>query len=164
MDKIQLLVKDMIKYNSNDPKRIQHALKVLQFSETIGVLEALPDNTLTVLRAAAVLHDIGIRYCEKEYGICDGRLQEQEGPRIAREILLRHNFSDKEIERICYLIGHHHTYNKVDGLDYQILIEADFLVNLYEDNSSEDAIKSVYNKIFKTDAGKDIFKNMFLCQ
>ena len=37
------------------------------------------------------------------------------------------------VERICYLIGHHHTYKDVDGADYQLLLEADFLVNAYED-------------------------------
>ena len=33
-------------------------------------------------------------------------------------------------ERVAYLIGHHHTYDKIEGMDYQILVEADFLVNI----------------------------------
>ena len=66
------------------------------------------------------------------------------------------------VDRICYLIGHHHTYTNVEGLDYQILIEADFLVNLYEDEEDSRTIRKVYDRIFKTKTGKEIFRQMFL--
>lgn len=42
--------------------------------------------------------------------------------------------SEDETNRICYLIAHHHTYDNVEGLDYRILLEADFLVNAMEDD------------------------------
>ena len=71
------------------------------------------------------------------------------------------------IERVCYLVGHHHTYNSINGMVYQILVEADFLVNLYEDKIyegqySQSAVESVYNKIFKTETGKEYFRNLFM--
>ena len=52
-------------------------------------------------------------------------------------------------------------------MDYQILVEADFLVNLYEDKIydgqySQSAVESVYNKIFKTETGKEYFRNLFM--
>ncbi len=53
-----------------------------------------------------------------------------------------------------YLIGHHHTYNNIDGIDYQILVEADFLVNICDDNLAKDAALKAYNNIFKTESGK----------
>ncbi len=62
---------------------------------------------------------------------------------------------------ICFLIAHHHTYTNVQGEDYQILIEADFLVNLYEEDASEDAIKTALKNIFHTDTGTKICKAMF---
>ena len=65
------------------------------------------------------------------------------------------------IERVCYLVGHHHTYTDIDGIDLQILIEADFLVNLYEDGTSADGIVSAYDTIFKTESGKHICCEMF---
>ena len=65
------------------------------------------------------------------------------------------------IERICYLIGHHHTYTNMDGMDYQILVEADFLVNLYEDDANRHAIQKAYDNIFRTDTGKQIFAQMY---
>ena len=62
------------------------------------------------------------------------------------------------------MIAHHHTYHNIDGLDYQILVEADFLVNLFEDNLSKEAALNAYQNIFKTATGKRICKEMFaLC-
>ena len=59
------------------------------------------------------------------------------------------------------MIAHHHTYQNIDGLDYQILVEADFLVNLFEDNLSKEATVNAYQNIFKTETGKRICKEMF---
>jgi hypothetical protein len=59
------------------------------------------------------------------------------------------------------LIGHHHTYSNIEGIDYQILVEADFIVNFFEDNVKEDGIREAYNNIFKTETGKKICREMF---
>ncbi len=71
-------------------------------------------------------------------------------------------YTDEQIKRVCYLIGHHHTYHDIDGLDYQILVEADFLVNIYEDNIPADHAKIVRGKIFRTATGKKLLDEMFL--
>ena len=138
------LFMDMIAYYDGDPKRIQHFTKELD------------DASLFILEAAAYTHDIGIRVAEEKYGRCDGKLQEQEGPIIAQKMLSQLGFENYIVERICFLIGHHHTYDNIDGLDYQILVEADFLVNLYEDDAGNRAIDKAYKRIFKTETGKKI--------
>ena len=151
----------MISLYEGDHKRIQHFTKVHSFSRIIGIEEELDDTTLFILEAAAYIHDIGIRPAEEKYGKCDGKLQEQEGPIYAQQILSELGFENYMIERICYLIGHHHTYTNVEGMDYQILIEADFLVNLFEDDLSDREIQSVYERIFKTETGKRLFCEMY---
>ncbi len=151
----------MITFFEGDPKRIQHFIKVHSLARLIGTGEGLDDVTLFILEAAAYTHDIGIRPAEEKYGKCDGKLQEQEGPIYAQHMLSEIGFENYMIERICYLIGHHHTYSNVEGMDYQILIEADFLVNLFEDNESETAIRKAYEKIFRTKTGKNIFQRMY---
>lgn len=151
----------MIAFDEGDPKRIQHFIKVHSFARLIGVEEEMDEVSLFILEAAAYTHDIGIRVAEEKYGRCDGKLQEQEGPIVAQKMLSELGFENYMIERICYLIGHHHTYDNIDGMDYQVLIEADFLVNLFEDAASRHAIKSAYKKIFKTKTGKAIFCQMF---
>lgn len=155
------LFMDMIAYYDGDPKRIQHFTKVHSYARLIGIGEELDDASLFILEAAAYTHDIGICVAEEKYGRCDGKLQEQEGPIIAQKMLSQLGFENYIVERICFLIGHHHTYDNIDGLDYQILVEADFLVNLYEDDAGNRAIDKAYKRIFKTETGKKIFRLMF---
>ena len=152
---------DMIAYYDGDPKRIQHFTKVHSYARLIGIGEEFDDASLFILEAAAYTHDIGIRVAEEKYGRCDGKLQEQEAPIIAQKMLSQLGFENYIVERICLHIGHHHTYDNIDGLDYQILVEADFLVNLYEDDAGNRAIDKAYKRIFKTETGKKIFRLMF---
>lgn len=156
------LIIRMTKFNSGDPKRIQHFIKVYEFAHVIGVREGLDVETLRILDISAIMHDIGIRPCEEKYGKCDGKLQEQEGPIYAREMLSEFSKVTKnETERICYLIAHHHTYDNVDGIDYRILLEADFLVNALEDELDKDAIINFRDKVFETKTGINLINTMF---
>ena len=151
----------MIEYYKGDPKRIQHFLKVHAFAKLIGEKEIENERVLYVLESAAVLHDIGIKPAEQKFGRSDGKLQEQEGPAPARKMLEGLNYDGGDIERITYLIAHHHTYENITEIDYQVLVEADFLVNLYEDGCSKEAVLAAYNGVFKTKTGKEICKKMF---
>lgn len=152
---------EMIHYYSGDPKRIQHFTKVHSYAKLIGEMEGLPEEALFILETAAYTHDIGIKPAEEKYGSCGGKLQEQEGPQIAEELLRGLGFAEPVIERVCYLIGHHHTYETIDGMDYQILVEADFLVNLYEDGMEKTSVRAVLERIFKTASGRKICEEMF---
>ena len=157
----ELIVK-MTEFNAGDPKRIQHFLKVYEFAHVIGVKEGLDEEALHILDMASIMHDIGIRPAEEKYGRCDGKLQEQEGPAYAQEML--GEFSEvtaEEVNRVCYLIAHHHTYENVDGIDYRILLEADFLVNAMEENLTKDAIIHFRNKVFETNTGLHLINTMF---
>lgn len=154
---------EMINLYQGDAKRIQHFCKVHSYAKLIGEMENIDKEKLFILEAAALTHDIGIHLCEEKYGNCNGKLQEKEGPDIAKSLLSALGFDEAVSDRVQYLIAHHHTYNNIDGIDYQILVEADFLVNIYEDSLSKSAVKSAYNKIFKTEYGKKICKEMFLC-
>lgn len=161
MNKLDLLYLEMIRYFSGDAKRIQHFIKVHSLAALIGRSEKLAAEELFTLEAAAYVHDCGIKPAEEKYGSCGGKLQEQEGPSVARELLTKLNFDKKMIDRVCYLVGRHHTYNNIDDIDCQILIEADFLVNLYEDNVSQQAVLSAKRNIFRTKTGIQILEDMF---
>ena len=162
MTPTQTLALAMIDYNNGNPKRIQHTTKVHAYASMIGRIEGLDEETLFILESAALVHDIGIRASEQKYGHQNGKLQEQEGPAVAREMLTRiGGYSERQIERICWLVGHHHTYHVCEDLDYQILIEADFIVNLYEDNESPHAIRAVRKNIFRTGSGTKMLETMF---
>lgn len=155
------LMNQMIRYYAGDPKRIQHFIKVHSFAKLIGEMEGLDKDTQEILEVTALIHDIGIKPAEEKFGNCNGKLQEQEGPPVAESMLLELGYDKDLIDRVCFLVGHHHTYSDIDGLDYQILVEADFLVNIYEDELDETATKTAYTKIFQTESGKKICREMF---
>lgn len=161
MDKLEQLKMKMIEYNEGIPLYIQHLLKVHSFARLIGISEGLDERTQFLVETAALVHDIGIRPSDEKYGEHRGPLQEKEGPAPARRILSELGYDEDVIERVCYLVAHHHTYTNVEGIDYRILLEADFLVNLYEEESSEDTIKAALEKIFRTASGIQLCKTMF---
>lgn len=158
---VKKLYIQMIKLYKGDAKRIQHFTKVNAYGKLIAELEQVSPETFFIIDVATLTHDIGIYTCEEKYGNCNGKFQEQEGPALAKELLGKIGIDEEVSKRVQYLIGHHHTYNNIDGIDYQILVEADFLVNLYEDGASKEAVETAYNKIFKTEAGKKICREMF---
>ena len=154
---------EMIRLDAGDPGLIQHFCKVHAYAAMIGRREGLPERDLFTLEAAAYTHDIAIRYCRKKYGSGDGKLQEKEGPAIADTLLRRLDFPEDVIGRVKFLIAHHHTYTDIQGLDYQILVEADFLVNLFEGNEPPEAVRTTIERIFRTDTGRRICEEMFFC-
>lgn len=156
MDRLNKLYLSMIEYFAGDAKRVQHFIKVHSFARLIGESCGLDERTQYILEAAAYVHDIGIKQAELQCGSADGKLQEKFGPAEAERILTGLGFDGADIQRIVYLVGHHHTYNNIDGMDYQILVEADFLVNFYEDGCDKNTVRSTCQKIFKTDMGKHL--------
>lgn len=151
----------MLAYYAGDVRRINHFLKVYTFAKTIGESEQLFANAQFILEVAAATHDIGIKNSEIKYKSAAGPYQETEGPPEAKIMLEKLGLNTTVIERVCWLIAHHHTTNAIDGLDHQILIEADFLVNADEDGLSPAAIRSVRDKIFRTQTGKKYLQLLY---
>ena len=150
---------EMKKYFGTDFKRMNHALKVARYAEQILKVEG--GNPLVVL-GAAYLHDIGIHEAEKKYGDPTGRYQEMEGPPIAREILRKLNVSKEMIDEICDIIGHPHSPRVEETLNFQIVYEADWLVNIEEQGMSKDreALEKLIIQHFKTTTGKTLAERL----
>ena len=151
----------MIQLYKGDAKRIQHFFFFYSYAKLIAETENVDKKCLFTIEAAALTHDIGIHFCEEKYGNCNGKLQEQEGPAIAERLLETLGVEQDISDRVQYLIAHHHTYNNINEIDYQILVEADFLVNIMEDGLSKEAALKAYHSIFKTACGKTICREMF---
>ncbi|RCX21051.1 hypothetical protein DFR58_101261 [Anaerobacterium chartisolvens] len=159
---VQEVIFKMIGYFKEDARRIGHALKVYGFACAIAGQEGMSCGEARTLQLAAVLHDIGIREAERKFNSTAGKYQEMEGPPIAEKILAECGVEDEVAGRTCFLVGNHHSYTKIDGLDFQILVEADFIVNIQEDGMDKDIVKSIRDKYFKTSAGKNILDSMYL--
>lgn len=155
------IIEKMINYFGHDVRRINHALKVFGFASCISRREDLSDNEILIVEITAILHDIGIVEAEKKYNSSIGKYQEIEGPAIAREILSGVEIDTKTLERICFIIGNHHSYQNIDSEDFQIIVEADFLVNIYEDGMTKHSIESIRDKYFKTKTGLSIIESIY---
>ena len=102
-----------------------------------------------------------VKISKEKYGNSQPQHQEAEGPAIARELLAPHGLPPEDIDRICFIIAHHHTYKAIDGIDFQILVEADFIVNVMEGYSKRESIPEMKKNIFKTKTGKFLLEQMF---
>ncbi len=161
-EKLAQLMRAMIKYDAGDVPRIQHFVKVHDFARMIAVAEGIDGEALFVLEAAAILHDIGIHVAEARYGNCNGKYQEALGPDEARMVLADvGGFEPAQVERICWLIAHHHTYKDVVSQDHRILLEADFLVNSFEDHLSAAAIATFRDNVFRSPSAVRMLNDMW---
>ncbi len=151
----------MIGFFGKDARRIHHFLKVHGFARAIALQEGVDADALRVIELAALTHDIGIKPSEEKYGSSAGHYQQIEGPAPARELLLAAGCGEADVARVCYLIAHHHTYSDIRGIDYQILVEADFLVNIYEDEIGPREVESIREKIFRTETGIRFLDGMY---
>lgn len=132
----------------------QHAVKVFAYSWGIGTEEGLSQEDQAILQAAALIHDIGIPEALRLHGRADGPYQEAEGAKLAPRLLEQGEVDPRHWDRITWLVGHHHTGELAAGDPLlQILMEADYLVNMAEGRHPELDPKTVRDSFFRTRAG-----------
>ena len=112
------------------PWWIEHTLNVLKYAEAIIVGENVEENDRELISLAAILHDIGAVEALNKYGSMEAKYQEIEGEIVAKQILESIGYSPLKTSRISFIVGHHHTQDAIDGIDFQILWEADLLENM----------------------------------
>ena len=152
------VIDEMKKVFHDVPYGIEHTLRVLNYAEEIMAGEGLATSQREIIAIVTILHDIGAIEAERKYGSMEARYQEQEGPAVARSILEAIGYRPDAIDRICFIIGNHHTPAKIDGVDFQIQWEADLLDNLkYMDiKNDKEKLVDYINENFKTATGKEI--------
>jgi hypothetical protein len=151
----------MIKTSGGNIHDIEHLVKVWSYAKTIGELEALDDETQFLLEAEAITHDIACPVCRERYGNANGKLQEQESPSLIKAFFADMDLAESQTDRISHVVGHHHTYEGVDGQDWQILLEADYIVNASENGYTKDNIRNFQNRHARTIAGKRLIQEVF---
>ena len=97
----------------------------------------------TAVKAASILHDIGIHEAERKYNSNAGKYQEIEGPPIAENVLKNLEIPLESIEHICKIIANH--------------------VNLSEEIETfeKEKIRNIVEKRFKTKTGLQIAQKLF---
>ena len=107
----------MIAFSKGNTHDISHLLKVWAFAKTIGESEKLDAETRFILEATALVHDIACPLCREKYGNTDGKNQERESDPLVREFFRDSDLTPAQIDRIAFIVSHHHTYTNVDGID-----------------------------------------------
>ena len=155
------VMEKMIAYSDGNIHDIDHLIRVWTYAKTIGELEGLDANTQFILEVAAITHDIACPLCREKYGSTNGKHQEEEGARMVRTFLSDCGMCKEQLDRVVFLVGHHHTFSGIDGIDYQILIEADYIANAAENGYSQEKTANFINRIVKTESGKRIARAVF---
>ena len=158
---ISQIINKMIVFSEGNIHDIDHFIRVWAYAKTIAELEQLDGETQYILEVAAITHDIACPLCREKYGNTNGKHQEEEGVPMAEAFLNDAGMSADQMERIKYLVGHHHTLSGIVGMDYQILVEADYIANASENGYDRKNIDSFLNRIVKTSTGKQLINSMF---
>ncbi len=155
------LIQALIDHFGDDDRRIEHALAVTYWAERI--LEAEGGDRDVVL-AVGLLHDVGIKPAEERFGYNNGKLQEQYGPPIVREILERLGLPEETIAEACAITGAHHSPAGVPGPNFPIIWDADMIVNLGDEMPDADPrkLENIIEKSFRTRTGKELAKKALL--
>ena len=155
------IMEKMVIYSDGNIHDIDHLIRVWTYAKTIGELEGLDANIQYILEVAAITHDIACPLCRVKYGNTNGKHQEEEGVPLVRTFLADCGIGAEQIDRIAYLVGHHHTFHDIQGIDYQILIEADYIANSSENEYSRENVVNFMNRIMKTESGKRLARAVF---
>ncbi len=158
---ISQIMEKMIAFSDGNIHDIDHFIRVWTYARTIGELENLDRETQFLLEVAAITHDIACPLCRVKYGNTNGKYQEEEGVSMVKEFLSDTGIAEEVIDRVAFLVGHHHTFSGIDGIDYQILIEADYIANATEKGYGQENIVNFMQKIMKTEGGKQILKAIY---
>ena len=155
------IIEEMEAFFGADEKRIAHAKNILNYAEELLKQE---QGDWNIVVPAAILHDVGIKIAEEKYGSAKGAYQEQEGPPVARKILLKIGLRMDAIDQICEIIAHHHSPGTIDTLNFRILYDADCLVNVREDveSRSREERQRIIDRTFLTPAGKALAQRLFV--
>lgn len=160
-DQVIAAMKDVFR---DAPFGVEHTLAVLRDAEAIMDGEGIEGAERHLISTTVIMHDIGVLEATRKHGSSEAQYQEVEGAIIARQILSKLEFEPSLIERVCYIIRHHHSPAYIDGRDFQVQWDADLLVNLEEmeirNNRPELAKYIVMN--FRTATGKSIAMTRFL--
>ena len=161
MTTITQLTEKMITQAKGNRHDICHFLKVHSYAKIIGELENLDDDSLFILEAAAVVHDISCPLCREKYGSANGKYQEKESEPLVRDFLKNSGMTDRQTDRVVWLVCHHHTFENVTDIDHPILLEADYLVNADEHGWSTENIQNAKKTIFKTASGTKLLEAVY---
>ena len=152
----------MVAYSEGNLHDINHFMKVYAYAKTISRGRKSESGAAgSWWRLQQLCIDIACPLCRVKYGNTNGKHQEEESAALLEEFFKDSDLPKEFTDRVSYIVSHHHTIDGIDGIDYQIMIEADYLVNADESNFSGNNVRNMLEKVFKTETGKFLLKSMY---
>src|SRR3989338_4760816 len=162
----------VIEFFKDEPKRKCHSCKQEVFNPRVDfgcalwcpkAVECIGPARYKELLATAKKEPIQDRYKTKKKSAA-GNSQEIEGPPIARSIMEKLQLKKDVIDEVCQIIAHHHSPGKVDTLNFRVLYDADWLVNLKDefDTSDREKLDKTIEKVFLTESGRELARKVYL--
>lgn len=90
------------------------------------------------------------------------KLPKPEGAPLAAAFLQDSGLALEAIDRVVWLVGHHHSPSAGEEPDFRILLEADYLVNADESSYPRAAIESARDHLFRTASGRALLDAIYL--
>ena len=157
MNQESILLQNALRYEAGHNRRTQHILKVYALTQLIGEAMGLDAHERRIAQAAAILHDIAIKYCKEHF---DGDASQQNQRRVAPELvhtfLQQAGYPMEDEPEIVALVEQHHDYDRPHSPMLQALIEADLIVNCYE-SAPDEAQRARIRSYFVSDLGRELF-------
>lgn len=154
-DEAKLLYK-ALSFEEGHSRRTQHILKVYALAKMLGEIEKLSSEEQVILNAAAILHDIPIKYCKEHYaGDACQENQRNEAPALVNKFLTEAKYQSSYYPQVLELVQKHHDYGCEKSKLLQLLMEADLIVNCYEYPPTQERVAEI-KTVFVTAAGKQL--------
>ena len=162
------IMKEMILYYGNNLKKINEFLNVYTYSKIIGELENLDEKRQELLEVYAITNNISNNELEKKDEIESLTFKKMHGPNIVSEMLKKIGYDEDLIKKAVQQIQSNNFEKivegeefSIDGLDLQILLEANFLADAVLGKIDKKNFEHARLNLFRTKSGKDIFEAMF---
>lgn len=160
---ITRLHKEVIEYfASTDLSQIGHTEAVHNFAQLLAKLERYDEHRQALIEMAALLHDIGCPNAKSKYGNTNAPNQEKEGKIVASQLLANYPIPEKDKELLAEVVGLHHHQKKLKEMGFEILAEADLIVNLLEGYYDLGQADYLFDHLVSSKSGRDIYRNIFL--
>lgn len=157
MDHESTLLQNALRYEAGHNRRTQHILKVYTLTRLIGEHMGLTARERRIVQAAAILHDIAIKYCKEHCGgDASQQNQRRAAPGLVHEFLQQAGYAMEDEPEILALVEQHHDYDRPRSAMLQALIEADLMINCYE-SAPDEAQRTRMRSYFASDLGKELF-------
>ena len=107
------LLYSVLCYEEGHCRRTQHILKVYALAKLFGEQEKISVEDQQILQAAAILHDVAIKYCKEHYnGDASQNNQKQVVSILVTRFLESANYLPSYVPKIIELVNCHHDYDK----------------------------------------------------